>query len=168
MENDGIHIRKLTHLDWDCISRIYQEGLETGVASFETGVPSWKVWNQAHDDQCRLVVELNQQIIGYSALLPLSQRPQFSGVAEVRIYVSAGYRGIGVGVKLLKELIRISEVFGYWSLQVSTFKENTSAQSLCKKVGFKQVGIREKLAKRDNEWHDVILLERRSHIVGID
>ncbi|WP_010520386.1 N-acetyltransferase GCN5 [Aquimarina agarivorans] len=53
------------------------------MASFETGVPSWKVWNQANDDQCRLVVSLNKQVVAYAALLPVSLRPQFSGVAEV-------------------------------------------------------------------------------------
>ncbi|WP_010182573.1 GNAT family N-acetyltransferase [Aquimarina agarilytica] len=164
----GIQIRKLTHLDWCCISKIYEEGLDTGIASFETGVPSWEDWNQAHDAQCRLVVSLNNQVVAYAALLPVSKRPQFNGVAEVRIYVAAGYRGIGVGSKLLKQLIRNSEVFGYWTLQVSIFKENVSALMLCKKMGFIEVGTRVKLAKRNDKWYDVEMLERRSVVVGVD
>ncbi len=168
MDTQGIQIRKLTHLDWEAISKIYEEGLDTGIASFETGVPSWKVWNEAHDDQCRLVVSLNSQIVAYAALLPVSKRPQFVGVAEVRIYVAAGYRGIGLGRKLLYELIRTSELFEYWTLQVSAFKENKSALRLCKKLGFKEIGTRKKLAKRNGKWHDVDMLERRSLVVGVD
>ncbi len=168
MNTQGILIRKLTHLDWSAISKIYAEGLDTGIASFETGVPSWKVWNEAHDDQCRLVVNLNGQIVAYAALLPVSKRPQFEGVAEVRIYVAAGYRGIGLGSKLLNELIHTSELFEYWTLQVSIFKENKSALALCKKLGFVEVGTRKKLAKRNGKWYDVEMLERRSLVVGKD
>lgn len=166
MNSTGIEIRKLTHLDWDDISRIYKEGLNTGIASFETGVPSWSSWDKAHDDQCRLVVCLNGQIVAYSALRKVSSRPQFSGVAEMRIYVSAAYRGVGIGTKLLNQTIKISESLGYWTLQVSIFKENTPAINLHKKVGFKEVGICEKIANRNGKWFDVVFLERRSLVIG--
>ena len=168
MNPGGLEFRKLTHLDWEDISSIYKEGLSTGIASFETGVPSWKQWDKAHDDQCRLVVELNGQIIAYSALRKVSSRPQFSGVAEMRIYVSAAYRGVGIGAKLLAQTIRISESLGYWTLQVSIFRENKVSIGLHTKVGFKEVGICEKIAKRGNEWHDIVFLERRSIVIGVD
>ncbi len=168
MSATGIEFRKLTHLDWEDISQIYKEGLSTGIASFETGIPSWRQWDKAHDDQCRLVVTLNGQIIAYSALRKVSNRPQFSGVAEMRIYVSAAYRGISIGTKLLEQTIRISESLGYWTLQVSIFKENKIAINLHKKVGFKEVGVCEKIAKRGNDWYDVVFLERRSLVIGVD
>lgn len=168
MNSEGLEFRKLTHLDWEAILDIYKEGLNTGIASFETGVPSWKRWDQAHDDQCRLVVTLNSQVIAYSALRKVSSRPQFSGVAEMRIYVSAAYRGIGVGTRLLQQTIRISESLGYWTLQVSIFTENKVAIQIHKKVGFQEIGICKKIAKRENDWHDVLFLERRSLVVGVD
>jgi len=166
MNPTGLEFRKLTHLDWEAVSRIYKEGLSTGIASFETGVPSWSSWDKAHDDQCRLVVTLNEQVIAYSALRKVSNRPQFSGVAEMRIYVSAAYRGIGVGTRLINQTIRISESLEYWTLQVFIFKENKQAISLHEKVGFEKIGICRKIAKRENKWHDIVFLERRSLVIG--
>ncbi|OPJ63971.1 GNAT family N-acetyltransferase [Clostridium oryzae] len=162
-------IEKMLVRDWEQVARIYLEGISTGKATFQTDVPSWEVWNNSHIKSCRLVARLNDNILGWVALSPTSSRCVYAGAAEVSIYIETGYRGKGVGIALLTEVIRASEQEGFWTLQSGIIKENTASIALHKKCGFRELGIREKIAKMPTgKWHDVILMERRSKVVGID
>ena len=153
--------------DWPQVAKIYLAGIETGLATFQRDVPSFEEWNHDHCKTCRLVARSGDTILGWVALSPVSNRCVYAGVAEVSVYIGEPYRSQGVGRALLTELIRHSEVAGYWSIQATITRENTSSRELCKKSGFREVGIREKLGKMPNgEWHDVVLMERRSKLVG--
>jgi L-amino acid N-acyltransferase YncA len=150
--------------DWPDVVRIFAEGLATGVASFETDLPTWERWNAAHFLDGRLVARLNaaEQAAGWAALSPISARKCYAGVAEVSVYVAAKARGQGVGNALLGELIRCSESMGLWTLQAVIFAVNEPSLRLHQNAGFRVVGRRERIAQRDGVWHDTILLERRS------
>jgi phosphinothricin acetyltransferase len=107
--------------------------------------------------------------LGWGALSPTSSRCVYAGVAEVSIYIGDQYRGKGIGKTLLTELVRLSEENGFWTLQSGIIKENSASIELHKKCGFRELGIREKVGKMGNGiWHDVVLVERRSKVVGID
>jgi phosphinothricin acetyltransferase len=88
-------------------------------------------------------------------------------VAEATIYVAVESRGQGVGTALLEAVIRESESKGIWTLQAALFPENAASLSLVKKHGFREVGRRERLGRLDGVWRDVLLLERRSAVVGV-
>ena len=150
------------------VARIYREGLETGIASFETEVPDWKTWNNKFSPNCRLVALEGKRVIGWCALSPVSKREVYKGVAEVTIYIDSAYRGKGVGRDLLESLINASEQAGYWSLQAGIFPENDASLKLHKKCGFRVVGIRERPAQRHGVWYDNVLLERRSTKIGLN
>ncbi len=152
--------------DWTRVSEIYEEGIATRLATFETDVPSWEHWDAAHLSDARLLATLNQTIVGWAALSPVSARPVYAGVAEVSLYVAGEARGRGVGKRLLSALIRESEELGLWTLQAVTFKENTGSIALHKGCGFREVGVREKIARLDGVWRDTVLLERRSKTVS--
>jgi L-amino acid N-acyltransferase YncA len=96
------------------------------------------------------------------ALSNVSERCCYNGVAEISIYISNEFKSIGVGSKLINAVIEESEKAGLWTLQAGIFKENITSIKLHKKHGFRIVGIREKLGKMDNEWRDVVLVEKRS------
>lgn len=105
-------------------------------------------------------------MLGWVALSPTSSRCVYAGVAKVSIYIGGNYRGQGLGEILLKKLIKLSEENGFWTLQSGIIRENITSIKLHEKCGFREVGIREKISKMDNEeWHDVVLMERRSHVV---
>lgn len=157
-----ITIRPMTPEDWHAVSRIYQEGLDTGLATFETEVPSFNDWDQKHHSDCRIIAESGGTIAGWAALSPTSPRAAYRGVAEISIYIAAEDAGKGVGSLLLHELIDASEAAGFWTIQSAIFKENTVSIHLHKKAGFREIGYREKVAERFGEWHDIILMERRS------
>jgi phosphinothricin acetyltransferase len=87
---------------------------------------------------------------------------------EVSIYIDEKYKGLGVGTKLMNNLIAKSEENGFWTLYSAVIRENAASIALHKKCGFREIGIREKVAKMSNGiWHDVVLLERRSRVVGV-
>lgn len=151
---------------WPAVRSIYLDGIATGAATFETDAPSWPEWNANHLEFARLVACENEQVIGWAALSPVSQRRAYSGVAEVSVYVSGDRRGKGVGRALLEHLIRESEQNGIWTLQASVFPENAATIALHRACGFREVGKRERIGKLNGTWRDTLLLERRSQITG--
>ena len=164
----GLRIEAMQPEDWDQVRAIYLEGISTGQATFETEAPSWDKWDSGHLTECRLVARQGERLIGWAALSPVSSRCVYAGVAEISVYVTAAGRGSGTGTSLLKALVQASEQQGIWSLQAGIFPENAASLALHKKLGFREVGRRERLGKLYGVWRDVILLERRSQIVGMD
>lgn len=162
-----LHLLAMKTEDWPDVQRIYQEGIETGNATFETQVPEWEVWDGKTRPQPRLVARLNDQVVGWAALSSVSARAVYVGVCEVSVYVAAAARGQGVGKKLLQALIHASEELGIWMLQASIFPENQASIAIHEQCGFRIVGRREKIAQHRGRWRDTVLMERRSQLVGI-
>ncbi len=158
---------KMTAADWEAVRDIYLEGIATRNATIETKSPDWDEWNANHRSDCRLVARSDDKILGWAVLSPVSQRIAYSGVAEVSIYVAASARGTGVGKVLLGALIKTSEEAGVWSLQSGIFPENTASIALHKGVGFREIGVQERKGFLDGIWRDVVLMERRSQVVGV-
>jgi phosphinothricin acetyltransferase len=154
--------------DWPAVRAIYEEGIATGHATFETAVPEWEAWNAARLPTCRLVARRGRRVVGWAVLSPVSSRAVYSGVAEVSIYVAAPARGQGVGRALLKALIESSEAAGIWTLQAGIFPENEASVALHLGCGFRVVGRRERLGRHHGIWRDSLLLERRSSRIGVD
>jgi L-amino acid N-acyltransferase YncA len=153
--------------DWVAVRDIYGEGIATGNATFETELPDWQKWDSAHRPDCRLVARAGERIVGWAALSPVSARKVYSGVAEVSVYVATSARGAGVGKALLKKLVEESERCGMWTLQAGIFPENVASIALHKDLGFREVGVRQRVGKLGEAWRDVIFLERRSANVGV-
>jgi phosphinothricin acetyltransferase len=138
----------------------------TSQTTFETEVPDWDQWDRSRLPHCRLVARSGEQVVGWAALSPVSLRPVYAGVAEVSLYVAAAVWGRGIGRALLRALIEESERAGIWTLQGAIFPENAASLALVKRCGFRAVGRRERIGRRDGLWRDTILVERRSKVVG--
>lgn len=164
---DRIEIRAMEPADWRPVSEIYKEGILTGFATFETEVPSWDQWNSNHIASCRLVAVDGKRVNGWAALSAVSSRCVYGGVAEVSVYVAEQARGTGVGKALLRHLISASEKEGYWTLQSGIFPENKVSIKLHEQAGFRIVGIRERIGRRDGVWKDNVMMERRSKKTGV-
>lgn len=161
------HVEPMRDSDWPEVRAIYLEGIETGNATFETGAPSWEAWNSAHMREPRLAArDRSGRVLGWAALTPVSGRCVYAGVGDLSVYVAAAARGRGVGQALLQALIEASEQAGIWTLQAGIFPENVGSLSLHRRCGFREVGRRERIGSLNGVWRDVLLLERRSAVVG--
>jgi phosphinothricin acetyltransferase len=161
-------IRGMKAHDWPAVLAIYEQGIATGLATLETHVPAWEVWDAAHLPHSRLVADDAGTVTGWAALSPASGRCVYAGVAEVSVYVAAQARGRGVGRRLLQALVEASEHHGLWTLQAGILPENEASVALHLRCGFRIVGRRERLGRLHGRWRDVLLLERRSTRVGAD
>lgn len=163
----NIVIREMKKEDWKSVVVIYQEGINTQIATFQTEVPEYDAWDQSHIKECRLVAECNEAIIGWIALSPVSSRCVYKGVAEVSIYIKKEYRGNHIGEMLMQKLFTESEKEGYWTLQSGIIELNKASIALHTKSGFRMVGYRENIAKdRQGNWQNTVLMERRSQIIS--
>ncbi len=160
-------IAPMAERDWAAVRAIYLEGIATGNATFETSAPEWEAWDKGHLRACRFVAREGGGVAGWAALGPVSGRCVYAGVAEVSVYVSEKARGRGAGKQLLRTLIEASEQNGIWTLQAGIFPENAASVKLHEAAGFRIVGRREKLGAMNGRWRDVLLLERRSGVVGV-
>lgn len=160
-----IHIRPFEQSDFAQVQQIYQQGIDTGHATFELKAKSWNEWNQSMLDVCRLVAVEDDQVLAWAGLSAISGRAVYAGVTEVSIYVATASHGKGIGSRLMAELVSASEANGIWMLQAGLFPENIGSMALHQKHGFRIVGLREKIGKMADVWRNSVLLERRSPVV---
>ena len=153
-------VRDLRPEDWPEVAAIYHDGIRGGLATFETEVPPWEAWDAAHP--LRVVAERNGELVGWAAAGPVSSRWAYRGVAESSVYVARGAQGAGIGRAVMEALIDQSKRAGIWTLQTSIFPENEASLALHRGVGFRVVGVRIGIAKRDGLWRDTVLMERRA------
>jgi L-amino acid N-acyltransferase YncA len=161
----SVELRHLEPDHWPAVAEIYWDGMRDGLATFETEVPAWESWDASHLRDHRLVAELMGEIVGWAALSPASKRRCYAGVVENSVYVAREARGLGVGRALLEALIAGAEAAGIWMIQTSIFPENRASLGLHERCGFRVVGRRERIAKRDGVWRDTVFLERRSEVI---
>jgi L-amino acid N-acyltransferase YncA len=160
-----MELQPLRPEDWPAVRAIYEAGIATGDATFDTAAPTWAAWDAAHLADHRLVARLDGRVVGWTALAPVSDRCAYAGVAEVSIYVAPDAQGRGVGRALLGAVVASAERGGIWTLQSGIFPENQASIRLHQACGFRVVGVRERLGRMHGRWRDVVLLERRSPIV---
>jgi L-amino acid N-acyltransferase YncA len=157
-----VDIRPMTRDDWPAVEAIYNEGIATGGATFETAPPTWQEFDAGRLRDHRLVAVKNSEVLGWAALAPTSRRECYAGVVEHSVYVTEAARGRGIGRALMEALIASADDAGLWTIQTSIFPENAASVALHERVGFRVVGRRERIAKLDGVWRDTLLLERRS------
>ena len=163
-----MQIRKMHNTDWSRVQDIYQKGLDTGIASFETEVPSYEKWDTKFLQTGRLVLETEEGVVGWTALSKVSPRYAYRGVAEVTIYLHPDAQGQGWGSALMTKLIEESEEAGIWTLHSAIFPQNEASVQLHLKMGCRKIGLRQRVAYRDGHWHDNLLMEKRSTTVGLN
>lgn len=158
-----VEITALRPLHWPVVRTIYEAGIATGNATFETTTPSWNDWDAAHLSSHRFVgLDDAGTVLGWTAVSAVSARAVYAGVVEHSVYVHPEHQGAGVGRQLLQALIASTEAAGIWTIQTGIFPENTASLAVHERAGFRVVGRRERMGQLAGQWRDVVLLERRS------
>jgi len=164
----GVLIRPMEPRDAGQVLAIYQAGLDTGQASFETTAPAWEHFDAAKLPAHRHIAADTStgQVLGWTAAMAVSDRCVYAGVIEHSVYIHPGHRGRGVGAALLAALVASADEAGVWTIQSGVFPENTASLRLHNRAGFRVVGTRERIARHHGRWRDTVLIERRSTVAG--
>jgi L-amino acid N-acyltransferase YncA len=164
----GLLIRPMEPADAGQVLAIYQAGLDTGQASFETTAPAWE-----HFDATRLPAHRHVaadagtgQVLGWTAAVAVSDRCVYAGVIEHSVYTHPAHRRRGIGAAVLAALIGSAEEAGIWTIQSGVFPENTASLRLHEQAGFRVVGTRDRIGRHHGRWRDTVLIERRSAVAG--
>ena len=156
--------RPVTTDDMAAVLAIYTEGLVTRNATFETQVPSADQLRERWLPDLAWVAELHGEVVGWTAITPVSARECYAGVGESSVYVTEAARGRGVGKALLFTQVTEADKAGLWTLQTSIFPENRASLALHHSAGYRTLAVRTRIAQLDGVWRDTVLLERRSEI----
>ena len=158
-------VRAMQARDWDDVRRIYELGIATRNATFETEVPTADALDAKWVPGQRWVITTadvpDGPVAGWAAMTPTSARECYRGVAETSIYIDTAAAGRGLGKQLLSHQVEAALEAGFWTLQTSIFPENEASLAIHRKAGFRDVGRRERIARLDGIWRDTILLELR-------
>jgi L-amino acid N-acyltransferase YncA len=165
----SIRIEPMTADDGPAVLQIYGQGIATGNATLEAATPDWAHWQTGHRRDCRLVARDDDgRVVGWTALTRYSAREVYAGVAWESVYVDSAARGRGVGSALLVALVPASEAAGVWTLLAGVLVENVASLALHERAGFRRIGVQEGMGRDvSGRWRDVVLLERRSTVVGV-
>jgi L-amino acid N-acyltransferase YncA len=148
--------------DWPAVRQIYEQGVATGNATFDTRAPDWEEWDAGHLEACRLVArDAAGEVAAWAALSPVQRKSAYRGVAEGSLYVREDARSAGVGRALTEAMIAAADEAGIWTVELWIFPENETSIALCKSLGFRVVGSRERIGQREGRWRDVVVMERR-------
>ncbi len=165
-------VAPLAREHWRAVERIYQEGIATGHATFESAPPSAEDFFATRLAEHRFIAVESAHVVGWVAATPVSTRAVYAGVVEESIYVAAEAQGRGIGRVLLSALLESTDRAGIWTVQSSIFPENEPSLLLHEGLGFRRVGVRERIAKMNygplaGRWRDTVLVERRSPVAGL-
>jgi L-amino acid N-acyltransferase YncA len=160
----GVQVRNATLDDAAAIAEIYNQGIEDRVATYETeprSADEQRAWLRTIADRYPAVVaQIDGQIVGWAGAGPYRARECYRGIGEFSMYVHRDWRGRGVGDLLVAALISEAERLGLWKLLSRIFLFNGASRALCRKHGFREVGVYEKHARLDGRWLDVVIVER--------
>jgi phosphinothricin acetyltransferase len=161
-----VHITAMLPQHAADVLAIYQSGIDEGQATFETTAPTWEAFDAAKLPEHRhIALDADDHVLGWVAASAVSKRCVYAGVVEHSVYVHPDARGRGVGRALLDALIASTEAAGIWTIESGIFPENAASLALHQRVGFRTVGVRERLGQHHGVWRDVVLIERRSQTV---
>jgi phosphinothricin acetyltransferase len=159
-----ITVRLATIADAAAITRIYNEGIEDRIATFETTprTPEQLASTLAEKGERfpTIVVERDGEVIAWAGAGPYRNRPAYAGVAEHSVYVAREARGAGAGRAALDALCRVYSERGFWKIVSRIFPENTASLVLHERCGFSVVGVYRRHGQLDGQWRDCVIVER--------
>ena len=183
-------IREASEADLPAIAAIYNQGIRGRNSTFETrerSVDDIRGWlgnpkgvavghsrdaqgiaigdtryarNLANLKHPVLVAEEDGKIMGWISASTYRARECYAGIAEFSVYVAGSAHGKGIGSALMQAFIPACEQAGLWKMLSRIFPENTASLALCRKFGFREVGVYHKHGKLEGVWRDVVIVER--------
>lgn len=167
MADATFKLRPIRAADYAQVRKIYEMGLETGHASYETKAPTWTQFTRSKIIESVFVAveaDDDSKLLGWVAAAPISTRAVFYGVVEDSIYMHPDAAGRGIGGALLDKLIDTVQYLHKWAIHSWIFPENEGSARLHTSRGFKKVGTYSHLARMPygelaGQWRDTDVYE---------
>ena len=159
-----VAIRPAAAGDAEAICAIYNQGIVDRVATLETSLRTpderrrWLADRQPRHPV--IVAEVDDTVVGWGSLNSFNPRAAYDHVADFSVYVERGWRGHGIGRRLLDRLIDLAHDIGYHKLVLATFPFNEAGIRLYTSTGFARVGVYREQGQLDGRWVDVLLMEK--------
>ncbi|MFH1141651.1 MAG: acetylglutamate kinase [Chloroflexota bacterium] len=161
---ERIVLRLATPQDIPAIMRIHNQGIEDRIATVDsqlhTPEEQWEWYHNHGPSEPIIVAECEGNTIGWAALSRFSQRKTYQGIKELSIYIERQWRGKGVGTMMLERLIEIAHGLGIYKIVLNALPVNQGAIALYRKFGFRTVGTWQGQGKIDDQWVDMVLMEK--------
>ena len=156
-----VHARAAERSDSAAIARIYNDGIDDRVATFETRHRAAADVERWFDGRHPIVVvEDDGGVIAFASTSGYRTRDCYAGIAEFSVYAAREARGRGAGRLAMTALIDAAHAAGFWKLVSRVFVENAASRGLLRSVGFREVGVYQRHAQLDGVWRDVVIVER--------
>ncbi len=157
-------VRLAAESDAEPIARIYNQGIEERIATFETELRSVsdvrELLHNKADRYPTVVVEDDGQVVAFAWVSSYRERSCYRGVGEHSVYSDRSARGTGAGTAALEALFEECRKRGFWKLVSRIFSQNDASRRLHLKVGFREVGIYQRHAQLDGAWVDNVIVEK--------
>jgi L-amino acid N-acyltransferase YncA len=157
-------VRPAAEADAEAVAHIYNQGIRGRNATFETTLRDAEAMaRRIREDPRRypvLVATAGSDVVGWASIGPYRSRECYAGVGEFSVYIDERHRGRGVGRQLVGALLAAAADRGYWKLLSRVFPFNAGSRALCRRMGFREVGVYEKHAQLDGRWLDVVIVEK--------
>jgi L-amino acid N-acyltransferase YncA len=151
--------RRATPDDAETIATIYNEGIEDGIATFETRLRTANDIRNWFTGRFPIVVIEDDGVIAFASTSEYRPRDCYAGVAEFSVYVARAARGRGAGRLAMQSLMEEARQAGFWKLVSRVFVENAASRVLLGRIGFREVGIYKRHAQARGVWRDVVIVE---------
>lgn len=163
----GPTVRPATSADANAVAAIYNEGVDSRQATFETTRRTASEMAEriqaTAPPHCYVVATEADAVVGWAATYPYSPRPVYAGIAEYSVYVASAAHGLGVGRALLTAVLKHARAHGLHKITSRIFPENTASLALAERLGFRIVGTHVAHAQLDGQWRDVVTVEALLH-----
>ena len=161
---DSIIIRIASINDAETIRNIYNHEVLNSTASFdlvERSVEEQRIWLSERSGAFSvLVAEIENKVMGFASLSPFNKKDGYRTTVENSIYVDPAARGLGIGSRLLDELLLVATRSGFHAVMARIGGGNDTSITLHEKHGFFLVGVEREVGRKFGRWQDVVVMQK--------
>jgi phosphinothricin acetyltransferase len=159
-----LQVRMARPADAEALRAIYNAEVTGSTVTFDIVPRSHDeqlAWIEEHQGAHPAVVAVaGGEVAGFGSLSPFRDRPAYATTVEDSVYVDERRRGLGVGRRLLAELVTLATGQGFHTVVARISGDNEPSIALHRAAGFALVGVEREVGRKFGHWIDVTVMQR--------